>query len=86
MTLSALSVFEDPTGGYTDTFAIFCRDQQTNQWKQAGHRTGNKSQFNLFTFPAIETSEVVYLWLKSADKHVRIAELEGYRASELGGL
>ena len=51
--------------------------------EQAGYVTGNNNPFNLFTFPAVETNEIVYLWLKSADRHVRIAELEGYRPADL---
>ncbi|MDA1015308.1 MAG: PQQ-binding-like beta-propeller repeat protein [Planctomycetota bacterium] len=77
--LSAFAVYEDTAAGYTDTYAIFCRDAKTQTWHRVGHATNNRSPFNVFSFPAIETDSVTYLWLKSADRHARIAELEGYR-------
>jgi len=82
--LSAFAVYEDTTAGYTDTYAIFCRDAKTNQWHKAGHVKDNASPFNLFTFPTIETDAVTWLWMKSADRHARIAEMEGFRVRKSG--
>jgi len=82
--LSAFTVYEDTAAGYTDTYAIFCRDAKTKQWHKAGHVKDNASPFNLFTFPTIETDAVTWLWLKSADRHARIAEMEGFRVRKTG--
>ncbi len=82
--LSAFAIYEDTTAGYTDTYAIFCRDAKTKQWHKAGHVKDNASPFNLFTFPTIETDAVTWLWLKSADRHARISEMEGFRLRKTG--
>ena len=78
--LAALAVYEDSAdpARYTDTYAVFVRDARRGQWRQAGHVTGNRSPYNLFTFPAVEADAVTYLWLRSPDGHARIAELEAY--------
>ncbi|MCE9530157.1 MAG: PQQ-like beta-propeller repeat protein [Planctomycetes bacterium] len=79
MTLTALAVYEDPSAEFSDTYAILCRDAKTKLWSRVGHVVGNRSPFNLFTFKPMTVDAVTYLWLKSADGHVRIAEMEAYR-------
>ncbi len=47
-------------------------------YRRAGHVTGNRSPFNLFTFPSMPVTDVLYVWVASPDGHARIAELEGF--------
>ncbi len=85
LTLSSLAVYEDPTAAnrYTGTFGIFLHDPETDRWSQAGVVVGNQSPFNLFTFEPTNVDQIAYVWLKSPDGHVRVAELEGYRSESL---
>lgn len=82
--LGSLAVYEDSTSAqhYTDTYALFGREAKTGRMVQLGSVTENKNPFNLFVFPKLQVEAITYLWLKSADGHVRIAELEGYLAEE----
>jgi hypothetical protein len=78
--MGSLALYEDPAAPYAGEFAVFVRDAESKQWRQVGRGTGNGSQFHLFSFAPIATDAVTYLWLSSPDGHVRLAELEGYRA------
>jgi len=84
--LAALAVYEHPDEPFTSDFALFCRRADTQQWIKAGHVRDNQNPYNLFTLEPIAIDAVTYLWLKSADGHARIAEIEGYRALSLPGL
>ena len=80
--LGALAVYEDPTSAahYADTYALLAREAKTGRAVQLGNVVGNRNPYNLFVFPAVEVESLTYLWLKSADGHARLVELEGYRA------
>jgi len=84
MALGALAVYEDTSGAahYTDTYALFGREAKTGRMVQLGGVTENKNAFNLFVFPKMQLESITYLWLKSTDGHVRIAEFEGFLAEE----
>jgi hypothetical protein len=84
VSLGALAVYEDTTNAqhYTDSFALFAREAKTGRMVQLGSVIENKNPFNLFVFPKLQIESITYLWLKSGDGHVRIAELEGYLAEE----
>ncbi len=78
--MTALTVYEDATsaGHYTDSYAVFIHDAEKDKWIKVGHVLGNRSPFNLFTFKPITADAITYLWLKSADGHARVAEMQGY--------
>jgi hypothetical protein len=82
--MTAIAVYEDEAGAdrYTDTYAVFLHEAKGDRWLKAGHVTGNRSPFNLFTFDAVDADRIVYLWLGSADGHARIAELAAYGTEE----
>ena len=78
--ISTVAVHEDVASAarYTDTYAVLARDVSSGAWRQIGHVTANRSPYNLFTCEPIETDAITYLWIKSADGHARVAEIEAY--------
>ncbi len=80
--LNVVAIYHDNAAPnrYTRRFAVFA--QTRDGWRLLGLEAGNRSPYTVFAFDTIEANKLVYYWGGSPDGHVRIAEIEAYRATE----